>query len=214
MKFRGKLKSTVAVMFAAGMLATGAHADQLTMGLNDGNGIGDFSVVANHPIESSAGYFDVTNPGKDSFKAFCYELTAGVHIDVTPDRIRAPLDFSSEVVDDKAYTAALFNQFYGTLDMNNATDVAAFQIALWETQDDRDLNAGAYSSWSSSVGVLDKASYYLSGLDTSTQNKYALTVWKNDLSQDIIQAAPVPEPETYAMFAVGLALLGLRRRKA
>lgn len=209
MNFRGKLKSTVAVMFAAGMLvATGAHADQLKMELkNDSN----FEVKDNvtHQISSTAGYFEVENAGKGSFQAFCYELTSGVSLEA----ITTGMDFS-EHSNNNEYTAALFNQFYGTLDMNDATNVAAFQIALWETQDDRNLNAGAYSSWSSSGGVLGKASSYLSALDTSTQNKYALTVWKNDLSQDIIQAAPVPEPETYAMFAVGLALLGLRRRKA
>ena len=212
MKFRGKLKSTVAVMFAAGMLvATGAHADQLKMELKNDSDF-DVKVDVTHQISSTAGYFEVENAGTGSFQAFCYELTAGVRVEA----ITTGMDFS-EHSNNNEYTTALFNQFYGNLDMNNATDVAAFQIALWETQDDNNLSTGSYKDWVLGSNVQSTAQKFLNGVNDNTvipKYSYNLTVWKNDLSQDIIQAAPVPEPETYAMFAVGLALLGLRRRKA
>lgn len=211
MNFRGKLKSTVAVMFAAGMLvATGAHADQLKMELKNDSG---FDVkVEGVQIYSTASYFEVENIGKGSFQAFCYELTSGVSLEA----ITTGMDFS-EHSNNNEYTAALFNQFYGSLDMSNATDVAAFQIALWETQDDNNLSTGSYKDWVLGPNVGSTAQKFLDGVNDNTvipKYSYNLTVWKNDGTQDVIQATPVPEPETYAMFAVGLALLGLRRRKA
>lgn len=210
MNFRGKLKSTVAVMFAAGMLVTGsAYADMLKV-TPDENGI----VVYNNetdPNGVSVGLLQVEN-GTDSFAAFCYELTQGVAYTATLGQ----LDFSKSMTVSPS-TQMLFDQSYSSLSFDNRVQVAGFQIALWETQDDNNLGTGYLNNWNSlNLNVLSVAQGFLDKVNANAAPtaSYQLSVWVSNESQDILQAAPVPEPETYAMFAVGLALLGLRRRKA
>ena len=210
MNFRGKLKSTVAVMFAAGVLVTGnAFADMLKV-TPDENGIAVFNNETD-PNGVSVGLLQVEN-GNDSFAAFCYELTQGVAYAAT----EGLLDFSRSMTVMPS-TQMLFNQSYSSLSLNNRVQVAAFQIALWETQDDNNLDTGYLNTWSSlNPNVLSVAQGFLDKVNTNAAPtaSYQLSVWVSNQSQDILQAAPVPEPETYAMFAAGLALLGLRRRKA
>ena len=133
-----------------------------------------------------------------------------------------PFDASSVI---PAAVQTLFNQSYAEVHFDNAVEVAGFQIALWETLDDNNLNTGNFSNWagatnSSAEGdALFNAEIFLDRVangDPSTGN-YQLTIWQSPDSQDIIQAstAAIPEPTSLMLGALGLAGLSLvRRRKA
>lgn len=94
----------------------------------------------------------------------------------------------------------------------------AFQLAVWEIVYE---SSGAYDLRSGNFFVdspdnpIDTANKWLANLGNSTPTM-TLGVWASTSSQDLaVFAAPVPEPEIYAMLGVGLGLMGFvaRRRK-
>lgn len=227
MKMHRFFRSTAAAVMVAGLFASSvAQADDLVMS-QDINSLGFFvnvdknGTVINESV--TAGLFNVSNQTTGStFLAFCYELLQGVSGGV----LNPPgLPFAKDAA--TATVQKLFNQSFSGLDLNDASKVAGFQIALWEATDDNNLVSGNYSGWVGDPAVdgaaaLGFATQYLTALDNNAPEtgKYDLTVWTNPTSQDIVQAAVqtgnnVPEPTTSLLAALGLAGLALaRRRKA
>lgn len=215
-------KKAALALAAAGLMASvPAHADTLAMEV-DINSLMGFTVdVANSgPLAVDTGILNVSNlTTNGSFLAFCYELLQGVSVNSLAG---LPFDASTVI---PAAVQTLFNQSYAEVHFDNAVEVAGFQIALWETLDDNNLNTGALSNWGGATNSADEGDALFNAeifLDrvvnggASTGN-YQLTVWQSPDSQDIIQAstATIPEPTSLMLGALGLAGLSLvRRRKA
>ena len=216
------LKKAALALAAAGLMASvPAHADTLATEL-DINSLMGFTVdTANAgPLTVDTGVLNVTNLSTgSSFLAFCYELLQGVSVNTLTG---LPFDASSVI---PAAVQTLFNQSYAEVHFDNAVEVAGFQIALWETLDDNNLNTGNLSNWGGATNSADEgdalfnAEIFLDRVangDPSTGN-YQLTIWQSPDSQDVIQAsaAAIPEPTSLMLGALGLAGLSLvRRRKA
>ncbi|KAB2964536.1 hypothetical protein [Zoogloea sp.] len=156
-----------------------------------------------------------------SFLAFCFELlqnmNAGAYV---PPGL--PYSAGSTV---SAATQALFDQSYASLDLTNRSQVAGFQIALWETLDDSNRSTGAYTNWLGDTGSAVEANALAVADDLLTKVRsgapgtanYQLITWNNSTSQDLIQAVPggnkVPEPATALLGALSLGgVVALRRR--
>ena len=106
-------------------------------------------------------------------------------------------------------------------EVDTAVEEAAFQIALWEIRYEAagnafDTTSGAavFSDYGDDARSL--AQTYLNGL-SGYSNTFEVSVLKSDYNQDVVFAAPVPEPSTYALMLAGLAAVGFvarRRRQA
>ena len=216
------LKKAALALAAAGLLASApAHADTLAMEL-DINSLMGFKVDVNGTGTKTVdtGVFNVSNATTgSSFLAFCYELLQGVNVNALNGMTFSP----SSVIPGAVQT--LFNQSYAEVHFDNAVEVAGFQIALWETLDDNNLNTGALSNWAGATNSADEgdalfnAEIFLDRVVSGGANtgNYQLTVWQSPDSQDVIQAsaAAIPEPTSLMLGALGLAGLSLvRRRKA
>ncbi|MDD3328252.1 MAG: PEP-CTERM sorting domain-containing protein [Zoogloea sp.] len=215
-------KKAALALAAAGLMASvPAHADTLAMEV-DINSLMGFTVdvAGSGPLAVDTGILNVSNlTTNGSFLAFCYELLQGVSVNSLAG---LPFDASTVI---PAAVQTLFNQSYAEVHFDNAVEVAGFQIALWETLDDNNLNTGALSNWGGATNSADEGDALFNAelfLDrvvnggASTGN-YQLTVWQSPDSQDIIQAstATIPEPTSLMLGALGLAGLSLvRRRKA
>ena len=215
-------KKAALALAAAGLMASiPAHADTLAMEV-DINSLMGFTVdvAGSGPQAVDTGIVNVSNlTTNGSFLAFCYELLQGINSNALNGM---PFDASSVI---PAAVQTLFNQSYAEVHFDNAVEVAGFQIALWETLDDNDLNTGNLSNWAGATNsaeegdALFNAEIFLDRVangDPSTGN-YQLTIWQSPDSQDVIQAsaAAIPEPTSLMLGALGLAGLSLvRRRKA
>lgn len=121
---------------------------------------------------------------------------------------------------------ALYNKAFGSIDASNATDTAAFQLALWEIIVDGgsslNLSSGSFqvTSWGGDSSLQSEATTLLSGLSATTQSAYSFTVYHSDNEQDFLVATsqgtittPVPEPSNAALLLAGLGGMGLYARR-
>lgn len=212
-----KLKSVptqllLCAALAASAFASSARADNLSVGhyYTSSTSVPFVAQYAdNAPVQGLSGVmalWDVQNQttGK-SFLAFCLEPAEAA--------VQTALSYTASAYVNTS-VQKLYDSFYGSLlsDPNSADRAMGFQLALWE------LNGGpAVSSWElPSAAVVAEANNMLSVVNApgSTTPQYTLTRWTNAGNQDVLQAAPVPEPETYALMAAGLAMVGaiVRRR--
>ena len=117
----------------------------------------------------------------------------------------------------------LYEGFYTSSVANaasNANGAAAFQLALWELNNDNtNLLTGELRFKNLSNAVVAEANTML-GVATGNgaiQNLYSYTSLTsvNPASQTLLSVSPVPEAQTWAMLVAGLGLLGCmaRRRK-
>ena len=218
-------KKSAVALAAVGLFASAsAQADSLVLE-QDINSLAFTVNVGGQQDDVVAGVFNVDNlTTGSSFLAFCFELLQGVGVGaLTPPG----LEFTAGSAVN-ANTQALFNQSYATLDFNDASAMAGFQIALWEALDDINLSTGNYNGWTGDTGSIDEdlallvADTFLGNIAAGAPatGNYNLTSWLNGSSQDLIQAivptgGTVPEPATALLGALGLAgIAAVRRRKA
>lgn len=164
--------------------------------------------------------------GGASFQAFCIEI---------PQDPSAPsLGFQTYTVSQFSGQTAqlmqgLFSSSYGGVD--TALERAAFQVAVWELTHetsntfDASYEAGSFYFKNFSADASDAellafealTNSYLSAA-TSYQGPalYEVQRLQNAAYQDLVTAAPVPEPATYGLMLAGLGLIGFvkRRRQA
>lgn len=138
----------------------------------------------------------------------------------------SPTAFSQQAATD---LGRLYTNHHAAVDLTSSsgTNEAAFQLAIWEIVNER---SGAYSltlgdfkaTGSGTSGAL--ATTWLNELSTASASQYTASIWmvQNTLTtghgyaQDVAvfsKIPAVPEPETYAMFAAGLGLLGFAARR-
>ncbi len=215
MKFARTLQ---AVGFAAAfVLAGAAQADSVEI---TGHPHGTVLVDIDSPnnINGFAGEFSIKWNG-NSFNAWCVDVLHTV---------------SSGGVYNNAYTAlspsaygltpvkiglmdTLFSNYY-TTSQSSAVNSGAFQIALWEIVYDGGgaLNIYANSFIMGSSGDATAKSTAQSWLTALTSapvtNNWNFTVLRGDALagahyQDLVVAAPVPEPESWALMLAGLGVL-------
>jgi hypothetical protein len=213
-----KIKSTAMAVAVAGLFAAQpALADSLTF-----NGFSDGSVSASitSPTSKSvnAGGFSMTNnTAGGSFVAWCADIFHNMAT-TTSYTLTSGASFYSSDPGKATALSELATHSLGLV--TNATNSAAFQLAVWEIVNETsgsgyNLSGGNFTV-TSDAAVMTAASGMLGNLSgpiTMTANVWAPNV--SGSSQDLVVFAPVPEPETYAMMLAGLGLMGFvaRRRK-
>lgn len=168
----------------------------------------DYSTTALNYLYSASG---------QSFVAYCIEPEQG--------NGRAGIDRVYNVDTFSGVQAqrlqALFSTGYSQL--NNYTDKAAFQVAVWEimreTSGSLDASSGSFhvlgnDAASAQVATLAN-SFMASAASYNGPALYTLTRLTNANLQDLVTAVanPVPEPESYAMLLAGLGAIGLLARR-
>ena len=139
----------------------------------------------------------------------------------------APLSFNSTQVSN---LETLFAQEYAHVSaFSSQTDVAAFQLAIWDLLFDNDYNLSTYGA--TGFGIVSigdsaaqtEAQAWINNAHTGTQQTFALTQLTSSAvppNQAFVFPAPprqsVPEPSELALLGVGIAamLFGLRRRRS
>jgi hypothetical protein len=158
------------------------------------------------------------NESLGSSPPYTYSLHGGIY-----GSYQSPL--SSSTVMDRV--RALFNQFYGTLNLSSNIDSGAFQVALWEVLSDssfsltannfmaKKITSGTAGELSDSNAAINKAVNILSTLDVNgykNAGTYVIYQLHNDYKQDQIFAIPgtttnIPPVPVPAALPSGLALL-------
>jgi hypothetical protein len=203
-----------------------AHADSaLFPGFAHGSESVNFKLTASDLTTvlaqggTSAGGFLMSFNGAPSFEAYCVDLFQHIAFGVTYTDY-SPFGTSHSFSNANAYND--LGRLYATAGVvDNSVKEAAFQIAVWEIA--YETKPGAYNlgdgvatflgGSAASSGALALASTWLGGLSNGAHP--SIVVSESREHQDMIYA-PVPEPETYALFMAGLAAMGFvaRRRRA
>ena len=114
----------------------------------------------------------------------------------------------------------MFDANYGSVDLGNSTEAAAFQMALWNALYDVDLlvGAGAFSVTSLTAGATAQAdAYLLAAASYAGGQRYSMTFLESlSGGQNLVTVAPIPLPATALLLVGALGGLGAlrRRRKA
>ncbi|URI09623.1 PEP-CTERM sorting domain-containing protein [Aquincola tertiaricarbonis] len=204
----------LAGLAAAALLAvSAAHADTLSVGNSSNVYVAEDGKLATSLAQSSTGFHTPTLWGVQnlttgtSFLAYCIEQGQSA--------VAASQTYTASAYSAPSGVQELYDRFYDT-SLKTQQGAVAFQLALWE------LTGGSTVSSFSFVqvtGAKDLATSWLGTVAADNDpfaQKYTLTQWSNGAYQDVLQAVPVPEPETYALMLAGLGAIGLiaRRRKA
>jgi hypothetical protein len=173
--------------------------------------------VTTHP---NAGAFSMLNltAGGPSFAAWCVDIysflntsSSGASYSLTPGT-----SFYSGSPAVVTALERLASNYLGLVDTK--AESGAFQLAVWEIVYEKSgtysLGTGNFRVTSASDGARTLANTWLANLGTGTPTM-TLSVWSSANSQDlaVFGPSPIPEPEIYAMMAVGLGLLGFARRQ-
>lgn len=194
---------------AAALLAvSAAHADNLNLtGTQAYAGDGKLAIALVQPSAptSAAGLFNVQNlTTGTSFLAYCIEQSVSAG--------SGSQSYSAAAYVAPSAVQELYDRFYSTA-LTTQKGAVAFQLALWQ------LTGGQSVSSYTFVSVAGAQSLASSWLDTVNADntpfaqQYSLIQWTNASYQDVVQAVPVPEPETYALMLVGLGAIGLVARR-
>ncbi len=199
--------SSVSAHAASNMSATLHGGPQFTA---TGGGFGANSVTA--------GVWDVQF-GTNSFYAFCVEPL--VAFNGSSNNYSAGNFSASDSV------KRLYEGYYSSVMSSNLNNPApkakAFQLALWELNNDNGnlLNGSLRFNSLNNAVVADANAMLTTALGSGViQNLYQFTAYTSTgagmSSQKLLAVTPVPEPETYAMMIAGLGLLGFfaRRKKS
>lgn len=171
-------------------------------------------------VSGLSGYSNISSNG--SFLTYCLDLgnTFSWNTNYLYDAvISATTRFGAFKADElgRFYTA------YSGL-VNNATKSAAFQLGLWEiitesSNNPLNLSNGSFKAvsyggnTSTDNAIIGQANSWLNNLGNVGPSLYNISVLYDANQQDFLLAAPVPEPETWAMLLAGMGLIGTMARR-
>jgi hypothetical protein len=157
----------------------------------------------------------------DTFAAFCLDLVGTISSggfvvnNVNPYQTARVL--SDEV---KERVENLYDASFGSVDLLNKNQSAAFQLALWEVAYEPDgatitLGAGNFKDQNTSTAIRELADQYLANLGNAFTKKYnVFFLDADDLSnQDLVTATVVPLPAAGLLLIGGLGALAMVRRR-
>lgn len=216
-------------LFAAALtlgIANHARADSvLFTGFAGGSQSVHYQLLAPNAATSgnaNAGGFATVLNGGPSFVTYCVDLYERINFGTTYTNYTGPN--TSHVFANASAHADLGRLYANVGTLSGAAQQAAFQIAVWEiayeTSGTYSLLGGAALFSGAPAGTLTQAQNWLTGLGSGTGLNIlsldSVTLGRTVGHQDVIYAAPIPEPETYALLMAGLGALGFvarRRRK-
>lgn len=143
-----------------------------------------------------------------SFAAFCIEPLASNSV------LPATYSVSSFSGAEAVHLAALYQTSFST--SMNATQQAAFQLAIWEFTQETSIfgtQTGDFVSQGPTAVTTLADSYVAAALSFTGTSSYQVTKLTNGDYQDLVFATAVPEPETYALFLAGLGAIGMLARR-
>ena len=216
---------SLAFLISLGMISTQASA-QLYVRETPSIGTNvDLVLPVNLPSTSANGYWsgllNITpsqtqgGPGT-SFAAFCFDPFQYANGGVSNYLVSSGLGSLDQTK--ATWVNNLYSQNYAGA-IGNATNAAAFQLALWDlAKDDGNLTTGdVKATGSTNSTVLDRANDLIAGAKSGAGSaQYSFSLYTSSTAQDYVVAHPVtavPEPETYAMLLSGICLLGFTARR-
>jgi len=118
----------------------------------------------------------------------------------------------------ETWVSNLYSNNYSS-SIGNATDAAAFQLALWDlAKDDGNLTTGnVRTTESTNSTVVGLANSMITGAKSGAgAAQYSFSLYTSTTAQDYVVATSVtavPEPQTYAMLLSGICLLSFTARR-
>ncbi len=143
-----------------------------------------------------------------SFAAFCIEPLAG------NSTLAATYSVSSFTGAEATHLAALYQTSFSA--SMSANEQAAFQLAVWEfTQETSTFGTqtGTFRATASTAVTTLADSYVSAALGFTGTSTYQVSKLTSGDYQDLVVAAVVPEPQTYALLLAGLGAVGLIARR-
>jgi hypothetical protein len=218
--------TTAAVLFCVATLASGLAQAQTSvqikwLGMDTaGTKVSSFdTTLSSSPVTQttySATALNYTYMATgDSFIAYCIEPQS------SNGRKNGVYTYLASTLDTSTGTGKLLEGLYSTQFANLTTydKKAAFQVAVWEIVREQsgslDATTGNFHvAAGTSASVISMANSFLSSASSySGTGAYKFTQLTSVGQQDLLVAAAVPEPQTYAMFLAGLGAIGLLARR-
>lgn len=194
---------------------------------------GDPVLTTSMTTSAAIGGLNFTDAATGSFLAYCIEPNQPFALSnksdgVTPNFKTYTVD--SFVGNQASLLQALYSSSFSSVHTGN--EQAAFQLAVWEIMRETGGSfsvtegSGAFflktsnlsgSALTTATDVQTLATSFLTAAQSySGPATYSLTKLTNASYQDLVVAqalAPVPEPESYALFLAGLGVMGLVARR-
>ena len=217
---------SLAFLISLGMISTQASA-QLYVRETPSIGTSvDLVLPVNLPSTSANGYWSgllnitpsaAENGPGSSFAAFCIDPSQYASVTASDYFLATGLSALGNSTKE-TWVSNLYSNNYSS-SIGNATDAAAFQLALWDlAKDDGNLTTGnVRTTESTNSTVVGLANSMITGAKSGAgAAQYSFSLYTSTTAQDYVVATSVtavPEPQTYAMLLSGICLLSFTARR-